>query len=114
MSAELFEDMRVNGLKSQDVKEVRKHDALSLAVGSFKHAVEIMFIEPCKEKETEDMETGMFHKKSCLLISHFATFSKCISKIMWYIFTFFFKQTTGPDGMIVNTYNFVFGSFVFH
>ena len=57
MSAELFEDMRVNGLKSQVVKEVRKHDALSLAVGLFKHAVEIMFIEPCKEKETEDMET---------------------------------------------------------
>ena len=56
MSAELFEDMRVNGLKSQVVKEARQTEALSLAVGSFKHPVEIMYLEPCNNKQNEQME----------------------------------------------------------
>ena len=51
MSAELFEDMRVNGLKSQVVKKVRQSDALSLAIGSFKHPVEIMYLEPCSKRK---------------------------------------------------------------
>ena len=56
MSAELFKDMRVNGLKSQVVKEVQQSDALSLAIGTFKHPVEIMYLEPCRQKENDQME----------------------------------------------------------
>ena len=56
MTAELFEDMRVNGLQSQVVHEVRQTEAKSLAVGKFEHAVEIMYIEPCRANQPEAMD----------------------------------------------------------
>ena len=56
LTAELFEDMRVNGLQSQVVHEMRQKEAKSLAVGQFKHPVEIMYIEPCRLNNVEDME----------------------------------------------------------
>ena len=56
MTAELFEDMRVNGLQSQVVHEVKQTEAKSLAVGTFEQAVEIMYIEPCRNKEPQSVE----------------------------------------------------------
>ena len=53
MSAEQFEDLRVNGLQAQVVKEVWQTDALSAAVGAFKHDVEIILIEPCSNRPNE-------------------------------------------------------------
>ena len=47
MSVDMFEDMHVNRLNAQVVKEIQQTEALSLAVGVFKHPVEIMCIEPC-------------------------------------------------------------------
>ena len=48
--------MRVNGLQSQVVKELRQADATSVAVGKFQHAVEILYIEPYKETTAQQME----------------------------------------------------------
>ena len=50
LSAELFEDMRVNGLRSQVVHEIRQEEAKSVAIGKFKHPVELLSIHPHIEK----------------------------------------------------------------
>ena len=63
LSAELFEDMRVNGLRSQVVHEIRQDEAKSVAVGNFKHPVELLSIHPHNENrtaESEQMETEVF------------------------------------------------------
>ena len=60
LTAELFEDMRVNGLQSQVVHEVSQAEAKSLAVGQFKNPVKIMYIEPCREKAVENMELEVY------------------------------------------------------
>ena len=56
LTADLFEDMRVNGLQSQVVTELQQADATSVAVGKFQHAVEILYIEPYKETTAQQME----------------------------------------------------------
>ena len=40
LSAELFEELRVNGIQAQVVKELRPDDVKSVAIGKFKHDVE--------------------------------------------------------------------------
>ena len=65
LSAELFEDMRVNGLCSQVVHELRQDEAKSVAVGQFKHPVELLSIHPHNEKpneQPEQMETEVCYK----------------------------------------------------
>ena len=56
LSAELFEDMRVNGLRSQVVHEKRQDEAKSVAVGNFKHPVELLSIHPHTENRTAEAE----------------------------------------------------------
>ena len=68
LTAELFEDMRVNGLQSQVVHEVRQTEAKSLAVGKFQNPVEIMYIEPCRISNVEEMEAEVTF---FTLFSHF-------------------------------------------
>ena len=59
LSAELFEDMRVNGLQSQVVTELRQENAKSVAIGKFQHPVEILFIEPYKERNVQNMDVDV-------------------------------------------------------
>ena len=64
LSAELFEDMRVNGLRSQVVHEIHREEAKSVAIGKFKHPVELLSIHPHIEKQSEEpeqMETEVFY-----------------------------------------------------
>ena len=63
LSAELFEDMRVNGLQSQVVLELRQENAKSVAVGLFKHPVEMLYIEPYTDKCQEAMEVEASYQK---------------------------------------------------
>ena len=52
----------MNGLHSQVVHEIRQDEAKSVAVGNFKHPVELLLIHPHNENhtaESEQMETGI-------------------------------------------------------
>ena len=56
LSAEMFEDMRVNGVNLQVCAELRQEDAKSVAVGQFRHAVEILTIVPCSNEVPQQMD----------------------------------------------------------
>ena len=63
LSADMFEDLRIHGLDSDVAKEVRGSDAKSLAVGVFKHPVEIMCVEPYMSRHAQEapMETEVYY-----------------------------------------------------
>ena len=61
MSADMFEDLRVFGLESTVAREVDPENALSVAIGKFKHPVEIMTIVPEKRLEQNmDIEVSYY------------------------------------------------------
>ena len=65
LSAELFEDMWVNGLCSQVIHELCQDEAKSVAVSQFKYPVELLSIHPHTEKpnqQTEQMETEVCYE----------------------------------------------------